>query len=109
MYNGYNYYPPPSGSTATSPVFLMPYPSYHQYDPFFMTPTGMQPVDGDETSEDKTESDGAKENNQQAENVSFALNSNFHLFRWWCKQFSYIRVAICVSPSPDCLEKFPQT
>jgi hypothetical protein len=81
MYNGYNYYPP-NGSAATSPVFLMPYP--YQYDPFFMTPTGLQPVDGDETVEDKTESDGAtKENNQNAEdlNVSFYL---IFLYFYWC-------------------------
>lgn len=70
MYNGYNYYPP-NGSSATSPVYLMPYP--YQYDPFFMTPSGLQPVDDDENAEDKTESDGATENNQHAEkqNVSF--------------------------------------
>lgn len=70
MYNGYNYYPP-NGSTSTSPVYLMPYP--YQYDPFFMTPGGVEPVDGDENSEDKVEPEGTKENNQQAEihNVSF--------------------------------------
>lgn len=71
MYNGYNYYPQ-NGSAATSPVFLMPYP--YQYDPFFMTPSGMQAADGDENTDDKTESDGAtQDNNQHAENqnVSF--------------------------------------
>lgn len=70
MYNGYNYYPPSSGSAATSPVYLMPYP--YQYDPFFMSPSGIQPVDGDENenTDEKTETDGAKENNQNAENQS---------------------------------------
>ena len=76
MYNGYNYYPPPSGSAATSPVFLMPYP--YQYDPFFMTPSGIQPVDGDENVEEKTESDGAKENNHNAENQNVSL---FKIYR----------------------------
>lgn len=76
MYNGYNYYPP-NGSSATSPVFVMPYPSY-QYDPFFMTPgNGEQVVDGDESSEDKTESDGTKENNQQAENQNVSFQWDF--------------------------------
>lgn len=75
MYNGYNYYPP-NGSNATSPVYLMPYNPY-QYDPFFMTPSGLQPVDGEENAEDKTESDGAKENNHQAENQNVSLNVLF--------------------------------
>lgn len=75
MYNGYNYYPP-NGSAASSPVYLMPYP--YQYDPFFMTPSGLQPVDGDENAEEKTESDGAKENNQtEKENVS---SNSFFIF-----------------------------
>lgn len=74
MYNGYNYYPP-NGSTATSPVFLMPYPC--QYDPFFMTPTGLQSTEGDDNAEDKTESDGAKENNQNAENQNVSLVQSF--------------------------------
>lgn len=71
MYNGYNYYPQ-NGSSATSPVYLMPYHPY-QYDPFFMTPGGLMPVDGEESAEEKTETDGAKENNQHEEslNVSF--------------------------------------
>lgn len=76
MYNGYNYYPP-NGSSATSPVYLMPYP--YQYDPFFMTPSGVQPVDGEENTEDKTETDGAKENNQNAENQNVRLNNFFIL------------------------------
>lgn len=69
MYNNYNYYPQ-NGSSASSPVYLMPYP--YQYDPFFMTPGCVQ-VDGEESAEDKTETDGPKENNQNAENknVSF--------------------------------------
>jgi hypothetical protein len=79
MYNGYNYYQP-SGSNATSPVYLMPYPPY-QYDPFFMTPGGGVPTaDGDENeiTEDKPESDGATKeanNNQNAENQNVSLLS----------------------------------
>jgi hypothetical protein len=70
MYNSYNY------GSATSPVFLMPYPPYPQYDPFFMAPSSDEPPttnsDGDLNAA-KTEDDGAKENNQIAEsqNVSF--------------------------------------
>lgn len=79
MYNGYNYYQP-SGSNATSPVYLMPYPPY-QYDPFFMTPGGGVPsADGDEneTGEEKPEADGATKeanNNQNAENQNVSLLS----------------------------------
>lgn len=38
-----------------------------------MTPGGVEPADGDENAEEKTEADGEKENNQHAENqnVSF--------------------------------------
>jgi hypothetical protein len=72
MYNGYNYYPPSNGSNATSPVYLMPYP--YQYDPFFMTPGGIHPTEGDETDE-KTETDGAKENNQNAENQNVSWST----------------------------------
>ncbi|CRL03240.1 CLUMA_CG016478, isoform A [Clunio marinus] len=73
MYNGYNYYPQ-NGSTATSPVFLMSYP--YQYDPFFMTPSGMHPVNGDDEDDvEKTESDGAKENNHE-ENQNGARTSS---------------------------------
>lgn len=85
MYNGYNYYPP-NGSSATSPVYLMPYP--YQYDPFFMTPNGMQPPDGEDTTEGKTEEDGVKEKNQHDENqdVSFCLlimRIAIFLFLFW--------------------------
>lgn len=76
MYNGYNYYPPPSNG-STSPVYLMPYP--YQYDPFFMTPGGIHPTDGDENTDEKTETDGAKENNQNAENQNVSWR-DFLLF-----------------------------
>lgn len=88
MYNGYNYYPP-NGSAATSPVYLMPYP--YQYDPFFMTPGGLEPVDGDEIAEDKTElEEGAKENNQHAENQNVSSNS-FFIFALCCEAFVHCK------------------
>jgi len=88
MYNGYNYYPNSSGPTPTSPVFLMPYPSY-QYDQYYMPSTSSpvseqqadqsSPVDDEEDKleqvDDKTcESNGAKDNNNQnAENQNVSL------------------------------------
>jgi hypothetical protein len=71
MYNGYNYYSP-NASATSSPVILMPYP--YPYDPFFMAPNTEVPTtetdrttnDGDD-EEGGIENDGAKENNQHAE------------------------------------------
>lgn len=69
MYNSYNY------GSSSSPVFLMPYPPYPQYDPFFMAPgSDVTPTtDAGEPNGEKTEADGEKESNQSAEsqNVSF--------------------------------------
>lgn len=53
----------------------MPY--HYQYDPFYMSPNEMQPLDGEDTTEDKTVMEDSKENNQHDENqnVSFYLLS----------------------------------
>lgn len=97
MYNGYNYYPQ-NGSSATSPVFLMPYP--YQYDPFFMTPNGMQPADAEDNGEDKTETDGAKENNQHAENQNVSLES------FYCADCGWSTLNQVVRPSGEKFRRF---
>lgn len=64
MYNGYNYYS--NGSSATSPVYLMPYP--YQYDPFFMAPNTEVPISTDKVSSDEQQQPESQEEQQQENN-----------------------------------------
>lgn len=68
MYNGYNYYP--NTSSATSPVYLMPYP--YQYDPFFMAPNTEVPLSSEKVNSEDPQDDSVEsvESNEKSENES---------------------------------------
>ncbi|XP_070499740.1 putative uncharacterized protein DDB_G0282499 isoform X2 [Chironomus tepperi] len=74
MYNGYNYYP--NTSSATSPVYLMPYP--YQYDPFFMAPNTEVPLTSEKTDSEDPRDDSVEsvESNEKSENEGVKANSS---------------------------------
>ena len=74
MYNGYNYYP--NTSSATSPVYLMPYP--YQYDPFFMAPNTEVPLSSEKANSEEPRDDSVEsvESNEKSENEGVKANSS---------------------------------
>lgn len=74
MYNGYNYYP--NTSSATSPVYLMPFP--YQYDPFFMAPNTEVPLSSEKANLEDPRDDSVEsvESNEKSENEGVNANSS---------------------------------